>query len=104
MCPPPDERPGGAEPARSGAIRFSLLGGARLDVAADPPVTVARLEKKTAALVAYLAVEGATTRSRIAGLLWPDSKESTARNNLAQAVRRLRSAAGAPVIAGDETV
>src|SRR5688572_15026380 len=82
------------------SIRLVLLGGAQL----DGPQPITRLEKKTAALVAYLAVEGTTSRSRIAGLLWPDSKEATARNNLAQAIRRLRTASGTSVIVGDESV
>lgn len=47
-------------------------------------------ERKTAALLTYLALEGPTTRSRIAGLLWPDSEEATARNNLSQLLRRLK--------------
>lgn len=80
--------------------RLLLLGGARL----EGPGPIPRLEKKTAAMVAYLAVEGAASRSRVAGLLWPDSKEATARNNLAQAIRRLRTAAGATIVAGDESI
>lgn len=82
------------------AIRLHLLGGARL----EGPQPIPRLEKKTAAIVAYLAVEGTTSRSRIAGLLWPESKEATARNNLAQAIRRLRTASGASLIEGDESI
>ncbi|MBL8739767.1 MAG: AAA family ATPase, partial [Myxococcales bacterium] len=66
--------------------------------------TIERLEKKTAALLAYLALEGPTGRSRIAGLLWPESREATARNNLAQVVRRLRANTGASLIEGDATL
>lgn len=55
-------------------------------------------------MVAYLALEGPTGRSRLAGLLWPDSKESTARNNLAQAIRRLKNASGAPIVDGDDAI
>src|SRR5688572_25779838 len=88
-----------SEPATP-SIRLHLLGGARL----EGPQPIPRLEKKTAAMVAYLAVEGTTSRSRIAGLLWPESKEATARNNLAQAIRRLRTASGASLIEGDESI
>lgn len=83
-----------------GPFRFTLLGGAAL----EGPRPNAHLEKRTAALVAYLAVEGVTSRSRVAGLLWPDSKESTARNNLAQATRRLRTAAGVQLVSGEESL
>ncbi len=35
-------------------------------------------------------MEGPTSRSRLAGLLWPNTLESTARNNLVQLLRRMR--------------
>jgi DNA-binding SARP family transcriptional activator len=59
-------------------------------------------ERKSAALLAYLALEGPTARSRLAGLLWPEAPEPAARNNLAQAVRRLRVACGSDVVAGGD--
>jgi len=58
------------------------------------------LERKTAGILAYLSLEGSTSRSRLAGLLWPGSSESTARNNLAQALRRLKQAAGIELVVG----
>jgi DNA-binding SARP family transcriptional activator len=51
-------------------------------------------ERKTAALLTYLALEGPTTRLRLAALLWPDVAEATARNNLSQLLRRLRGHTG----------
>lgn len=51
-------------------------------------------ERRTAALLAYLSLEGPTSRSRLAGLLWPDSGEATARNNLSQLLRRLKGSVG----------
>lgn len=45
-----------------------------------------RPERKMAVLLGYLALEGPTPRSRLAGLLWPDSGEATVRNNLSQAL------------------
>lgn len=86
-----------ASSSGSTPLHLYLLGGARL----SGEIPIARLEKKTAALVAFLALEGPTARTRIAGLLWPDSREATARNNLAQAIRRLKKAAGAVVVDGD---
>uniref|UniRef100_A0A7C3DV55 Bacterial transcriptional activator domain-containing protein n=1 Tax=Meiothermus ruber TaxID=277 RepID=A0A7C3DV55_MEIRU len=62
------------------------------------------LERKTAGLLAYLSLEGSTSRSKLAGLLWPESTESTARNNLAQALRRLKQAAGAEVVRGGDVL
>jgi DNA-binding SARP family transcriptional activator len=79
--------------------RLELLGGARLD---GPAVRVERLERKTAALLAYLALRGPSPRAPLAGLLWPDSKRETGRNNLRQLLRRLREAAGTPLVDAEE--
>lgn len=81
--------------------RLRLLGEATLGVEGRSPV---RLERKVAGVLAYLALEGPTPRSRLAGLLWPDAAERTARNNLAQALRRLRQAAGGYEAAGGDEV
>ncbi|MFC3831632.1 MULTISPECIES: BTAD domain-containing putative transcriptional regulator [Deinococcus] len=63
-----------------------------------------RLERKLAAALAYLALEGATPRSRLAGLLWPESPEATARNNLSQMLRKLRLAVRAELVAGSDSL
>ena len=60
-----------------------------------------RLERKQAALLAWLSIEGATPRARLAGLLWPDTTESGARANLRQCLVRLRKAAGEVVLESD---
>jgi len=52
------------------------------------------LERKHAALLAWLWLEGATPRSRLAGLLWPDVAEDRARGNLRQRLLKLRQEAG----------
>jgi len=52
------------------------------------------LERKVAGVLAYLAFEGPTPRSKLAGLLWPETHERAARNNLVQSLRRLRRAVG----------
>ncbi|WP_164011490.1 AAA family ATPase [Pyxidicoccus trucidator] len=78
---------------------IALLGTPRLVGGLEAPKY---LERKTAALLAYLALEGATARWRLAGLLWPESSEATARNNLRQLLRRLRELAGTPCVQGRE--
>lgn len=63
------------------------------------------LERKAAGLIAYLSLEGPATRARLAGLLWPDANEATARNNLAQALHRLRRIDGAnAAVAGTDVL
>ena len=46
------------------------------------------LGRRSMALLAYLALEGATTRSKLAGLLWSDVGEERARANLRQEIYR----------------
>lgn len=75
-----------------------LLGGAGLRC---HKLSKDRLERKQAALLTILALEGAQTRSRLAGLLWADSNEQTARNNLAQLLKRLKDFTGEPIVLGD---
>ncbi len=59
-------------------------------------------ERKTAALLAYLALEGPTARARLVALLWPDTPGAVGRNNLLHLLRRLRAACGADITrAGD---
>jgi DNA-binding SARP family transcriptional activator len=60
------------------------------------------LERKTAALLAYVALEKDATRTRVAALLWPSAAAATARNNLAQVVARLKKIAGRPVVGGKD--
>ncbi len=63
-----------------------------------------RLERKTVAVLTYLALEGATSRSKLAGLLWSDSEEATARNNLSQVLRRLKKATTEVLVTGDDVL
>lgn len=56
------------------------------------------LERKTAALLAILAVDGPTSRARLAAHLWPDSDEKKARGNLRQTLSRLRKLMGADLV------
>lgn len=52
------------------------------------------LERKHAALLAWLWAEGPTPRSRLAGLLWPEASDARARGNLRQRLLKLRQEAG----------
>jgi DNA-binding SARP family transcriptional activator len=56
------------------------------------------LERKDAALLAMLAIDGPTPRPRVAALLWPDAEPKKARNNLRQRLFRLRRSAGRDVV------
>jgi DNA-binding SARP family transcriptional activator len=77
--------------------RVEVLGGAHLLGLGEP----LPLERKTAAVLAYLALEGPTAKYQLSGLLWPDSREATARNNMRQLLRRLRVATGAELVMGE---
>ncbi|MFC4454235.1 BTAD domain-containing putative transcriptional regulator [Deinococcus sonorensis] len=79
--------------------RVQLLGPVSLQ---GPGGVSQRPERKLAAALAYLALEGATGRGRLAGLLWPDSLENTARNNLSQMLRKLRLFAGSDLMVGGD--
>lgn len=78
--------------------QLHALGTPRLELT-DKSLT---LKRRAVAVLCYLALEGPTTRSKIAGLLWPDSHEATARNNLAQLLSRLRQSAGEPLVIGSD--
>ncbi|MEO5881422.1 MAG: hypothetical protein ABIQ06_03325, partial [Caldimonas sp.] len=47
--------------------------------------------RKTLALFVYLAIEGPSSRGRLAELFWGDLDEPTARRNLRRALHRLRA-------------
>jgi WD40 repeat protein/DNA-binding SARP family transcriptional activator len=58
------------------------------------PVTRFRSARTCALLGLVAASPGALTRSRIAGLLWPDQPEEAAQHNLSQTLLQLRQALG----------
>lgn len=58
------------------------------------------LEPTDALLLAYLCIEGTTSRAKLAALLWPDADESRARGNLRQRLLRLRHSIGAELVVG----
>jgi DNA-binding SARP family transcriptional activator/tetratricopeptide (TPR) repeat protein len=81
-------------------VRLELFGAPRL-VKGD---VTSRLERRTAAVLAYLALEGEAVKYQLAGWLWAESQEATARNNMRQLLRRLRQSAGVEVIEGEDRI
>ena len=71
------------------AARFQPRGGGGQD-----------LEPKDALLLAYLAIEGPTSRAQLAALLWPDADEERARGNLRQRLLRMKRAVGIELVVG----
>jgi len=59
------------------------------------------LSAREAALLAWLHLQGPSTRAQLAGLLWPLGDDAKARANLRQTLARLRRAAG-DVLAEDD--
>ena len=67
------------------------------------PGTLA-LAPRDAALLAWLALEGPTPRTRLAQLLWPDSEPEAARNTLRQRLFHLRRQFGDALVVGSTTL
>ncbi|HEX8439198.1 AAA family ATPase [Archangium sp.] len=80
--------------------RLEVLGGARLLGLAEP----LELQRRVAAVLAWLALEGPTPKYRLAGMLWPGSGEDTARNNMRQLLRRLRVSTGVDLVLGGDVI
>lgn len=62
------------------------------------------LAARDAALLAWLALEGPTSRVRLTALLWPDKGADAARNDLRQRLFRLRKVLGLDVVQGNATL
>jgi DNA-binding SARP family transcriptional activator/tetratricopeptide (TPR) repeat protein len=62
------------------------------------------LERKDAALLALLALDGPVPRARAAALLWPDAEPHKARNNLRQRLFRIRRSAGFDMVVDDSAL
>lgn len=77
------------------ATTLRLYGHAQLIAGSK---AVHALERKDAALLAYLALAGPAPRARVAALLWPGVDEDKARTNLRQRLSRLRKTAGTIVL------
>jgi DNA-binding SARP family transcriptional activator len=83
------------------AVRLVLLGAPRLELADRSTVA---LERLMAVLLARLAIDGPVPRASAARLLWPDTDDKGARNNLRQRLFRLRQAAQRDVVVPDTTL
>ncbi|WP_425387885.1 AfsR/SARP family transcriptional regulator, partial [Deinococcus pimensis] len=71
----------------SSSWRLDLLGPPRLHRPDGQEVSL-HAERNLLAVLSYVALEGPSTRSRLAGLLWPETLEGAARNNLVHLLRR----------------
>ncbi|PYE48643.1 BTAD domain-containing putative transcriptional regulator [Deinococcus yavapaiensis] len=80
--------------------RLELLGTPRL-IGSNGEV---RLERRTSAALAYLALEGSAVKYRLAGWLWPESTERAARANMRQLLRRLRVSTSDDLVLGTDTI
>ncbi len=78
---------------------LELMGGARFAGSAG---RIDGIERRTAACLAYLAVERRASRARLAALLWPEAESAAGRANLRQMLHRLRAAAGEELTAGSD--
>ena len=90
---------------RSPAPRSAPASGPGLRLADAPQALDANgrwveLAASDALLLAWLALQGATPRERMAALLWPDSAPEAARNALRQRLFRLRKQLGRDVVSG----
>jgi DNA-binding SARP family transcriptional activator len=85
------EAPAGTAPhgAATARTRLHLLGTP--GVMADGR-SLASGSRKALALLAFVALEGRTTRARLATLFWPDLDGASARRNLRRELHRLRGA------------
>ncbi|MBB6096930.1 DNA-binding SARP family transcriptional activator [Deinobacterium chartae] len=83
------------------AWSFQALGFPRLCAPHRAPFY---LDRKAAALLLYLGLEGPTARGRLAHLLWPDRTEKVARNNLVHLMRRLHANCGRELVEGAEVL
>jgi len=81
------------------ALRLCLLGVPRLEW---PRGRVHLLQRRDAALLALVVLEGPLPRSRAAARVWPDADSEGARNNLRQRLFRLRRSAERDVVSPDD--
>lgn len=88
------------EPGRDAGVALRLLGAPQL-VRGNKSSS---LERRTAALLALLVLQGPTPRARAAALVWPEADETRANNSLRQRIYKLRQAAGRDVIASDRHI
>jgi DNA-binding SARP family transcriptional activator/tetratricopeptide (TPR) repeat protein len=94
----PREEP---DTALSAGVQLTLAG---VPSARRPPAKPVMLSVRDAALLAWLALEGPTPRTRLAELLWPESEPGVALNALRQRVFQLRRPFGDGLLVGHATL
>jgi DNA-binding SARP family transcriptional activator len=62
------------------------------------------LERRDAALLALLAIEGPTARSRVMALQWPDEAPDQVRGRLRQRIYALKRKLGVEAVEGNHTL
>ena len=60
------------------------------------------LQRRDGAILAYLAIEGPTSRAQLLDLLWPDVQADTARSALRQRLFQMKRRAGFDLVTGGE--
>ncbi len=90
-----------AAPATGAPSRAQVALGARVQLM-RPDGGAFETTGKAALLLAMVVLEGQAERRRMALLLWPDSPESQARNNLRTLVHRLNQRFGGELLTGAE--
>src|SRR5262245_39044803 len=85
----------------TGSVRVQLVGAPQLFVAAGK---VHELERREAALLALLALDGPTPRGKAASLLWSDTDTERQRGSLRQRLFHLRRKAGCDLVVPGETL
>lgn len=78
------------QPGSHSRLELHLLGPPRLTL---DGIEVKLVLKKVLGLMAYLALEGATSRARVVGLFWSNLDEDSARRNLRRELHRLKTKA-----------
>lgn len=82
-------------------MQLHLSGHPQFTLDTGEPVA---LLPRDGALLAFLALEGPTARTRMAALLWPDGGEDVARNALRQRLFQLRRRVGCDLVVGTDTL
>ncbi|MGC5028720.1 AfsR/SARP family transcriptional regulator [Micromonospora sp. DT229] len=85
---------------RNAQIRLHLLGGFRLTHDGAPVVVPRGLQR----VIALIGLRPATTRTHLAGLLWPETTEERALSSLRTALWRLRQDPYCPLTTSADTV
>ncbi|HEU0059551.1 MAG TPA: hypothetical protein VFR19_06710, partial [Hyphomicrobiaceae bacterium] len=96
-----DKSGGGRQPAAT-VLSVRTLGKLTLRVGKR---TIGTIGRKSAALLAYLALSdaGQETRERLVGLLWSETEEEKARASLRQSLHEIREAFNAEGFEGFRT-